>query len=103
MPQLFLLFMNECVYWLNNASSWSWSIHVRILISIKSCDGDNPVVVCCVIRYCNRNLHKRKSKGPSSFVSECLNVCTACSMRPLDDGCYGEVKVCLIPLLHVES
>ena len=52
--------------------------------------GDLPVVVCGVSLYMNNNLESLCSKVPSvCFLRLCLNVCTAHSTIPFDDGWYG--------------
>ena len=73
-----------CVYPNVVAEDQIWVLNF-LLFSISA--GDNPVTVCGVIRYLNRNQATLVFRVPPSiFLIDSLNVCTALSANPFDDG-----------------
>ena len=72
------------------------SLYLNFL-PISNSAGGTPVVECGEIRYLNKNFGSFSVMLPFSsciWHKACLNVCTALSASPLNEGWYGAENVC---------
>jgi len=75
-------------------------------LPISSSAVGTPVVECGEIQYLNKNFGSFSVMLPFSsciWRKACLNVCTALSASPLNEGWYGAENVCLIPFCFMNS
>ena len=62
-----------------------------------------PVVGYGVTLYLNKNLESRTSSGPVNFFTPAFTVCTSHLASPFEEGWYGGVGRCSMPLQRKNS
>ena len=95
----------SCCFWIcltkHGSRRSKWEVNF-LLFSISA--GDDPVTVCGVIQYLNRNRATLVFRVPPSiFLIDSLNVCTALSANPFDDGWYAADVIYQIPFRVMNS